>query len=488
MPKHDENLNLFATEKHGKHDEVWMLQNSSSNIVCFACAVETLDDTTALNVRKKKMVSDIVDLLTTNRAIWEIFNKQKATLCRTGNVLLRLLSSNDKHLSALVVDTLGVLIQRSREENAIISLLESLVSAVSERRKSSSNQEDLSPHICFLGKILRSSNSLVKILLNDHQWLLEMIVENVGKIPENQTTSYLYILAQIYRSEHAKNVSIRMSKIVLEQVVKAAGGSVSKELQLNALAVLISFAKNKVLCELIIEHDENELLPSLNAVANMIKKLMLSTHNDVQRGSIQWLTEILDNSADGDEKSQTFCQMLMTKGLCEFLFELLSSSERMLKASVLNCLHRFAACEMFFSAGHIIYGIEPILQLFKSAIATNDKFLMYPALQVLLAILQESKRCLNAIEKHLKSIFQLMKDVSDIQDSAIQNLAISCASEALRNANGNQVDLEIVSMLMQNFGKSLSKKAASESGKCSGEFYKLYLQSKLNQYQNSESD
>ena len=466
MLKNYANFQLFFTEKHTQHDSIWMFQNSNLSSICFACAVETLDDTTSLNVRKRRMVSGIMELLTTNRSIWQIFTKQKATLCHTGNVLLKLLSSKDKQLCTLVIETLGTLVQRSTEDSTI-SLLQSLATVLRDKG-TKTNVEYMAPYFCFLGKILRRSGSAVKTLLTDHHWLFEMIIENVGEIPESQATSYWYILAQIYKNEHSRHVNMRNSKLVIEKVVSVLGNSASKDLQLNILSVLMSFAKNNLLCELIID-DESEFSLSQNSVANMMKKLMLSTNSDIQRISVQCLTEVLKSSSAHDyEKTINFSQILMAKGLCEFLFELLGSSERFLISTVLNCLQRFADMDMFFSAGHVIYGIEPIVESLKRATTAKDRFLLHPALHLMLKILQNIKNT-SSIEKHADCLLEMMMQLSEMQDTDILNLGISCATEVIRSDTSREIHLTNIIMVMEQFGKRLSKKSASALGKNSGE-------------------
>lgn len=477
MSNFDASCPLLLTEKHYNHDEIWILQNSSSKTVCFACAVETLDDNASLNVRKRKMIADILDLLTTNRSIWEIFTRQKSTLCRTGNVLLRLLSSKDKQLSVLVVETLGALVQRSGEGNAI-SLFDSLLSEITKKRDGKT-QESLAPYICLLGKFLRSSNSLVKTILQSYQCILEMIVENISNLPEKQAVSYWYVLAQIYRSNQSKNASIRLSKTVMEKVVQAVGESTSKDLQLNILAVFMSFANNPVLRELIVEQDGRDSSHSKSALANMMKKLMLSTNKDVQIGAIQCLAAILNvpSSAKAREVNTNYSETLIAKGLCEFLFELLSTSDRVLTASVINCLYQFVACKSFFTACHIVYGIEPILESLSAAAKANDKFLLRPALQLLVRIFCNSKGYFDAIARHVKRVMSILNEVSETQDASILNLAISAALEALKKVSRDQVDFEVLESLMVRYGKYLSKMAAVESKRASGKhvYFKYYF-------------
>ena len=467
MSKVHESFQLFFTEKHVSHDKAWMLQNSSANRVCFACAVETLEDSTSLNVRKRKMLSEIMNLLMTNRNIWEIFTSQKATLSHTGNILLKLLSSKDKQLSSLVVETLGILVQRSREEN-VASLLESLVVALREK-ESMNNLESLSPYFCFLGKLLRRTDSMVKTVLTNHNWLFELVIEGTEEVSENQALSYWYILAQIYLSEHSRHINIRVSKLVLEKIIRVLGTCVSKDLQLNVLSVLMSFARNSLLCELVIE-DENDASMSKHSFANMMKKLLLSTNADIQRISVQCLSAIFKVSSGHEtEKIIHFSQMLMSKGLCEFLFEMLGSPSRLLTASILSCLQHFAAFVMFFSAGHVIYGIEPILDSLKNAIKTNDRLLINGALQLLFKILQNSKSC-SAVGKHTNYILEMMIQLSEAEDTKILNLALSCAKAAVGNDVGNQLNLSIIKNAMEKFGKKLLKKSSTAKGANCGEY------------------
>ncbi len=98
------------TEKHAGHDKIWIVQNSSSDMLCFACLMEMLEDPKELNFMKRKVASEVLDVFTTNRLIWNIFSRNSPVLVHTGNVLLRLLFTSDEDLLCLLVETLGVLL------------------------------------------------------------------------------------------------------------------------------------------------------------------------------------------------------------------------------------------------------------------------------------------------------------------------------------------------------------------------------------------
>lgn len=458
---------LFFTEKHSNHDEIWMLKNSVLNAVCFACSVETLDDGTALNVRKRKAVANILDLLTTNRSIWDIFAKQKATLCRTGNVLLKLLSCKDEQLTTLVVEGLGILVQRSKEEYGA-NLMDSLVAVINKIRNGGT-QESLEPYFSFLGKAFRNSDSMIQRFLSRYSWVMEMIVENSCKLPERHVISCWYIMALIYKSDQSKKVSIKLSKVVLEKIVHTILHSVSKELQLNVLAVFKSFVTSEILCKLIVELDEKGPSTSHNCIANMMKKLMLSTNKDVQIVALQCLSEILKfSSVHAYDVDASLQQRLLSHGLCEFLFELLNFSEHLLTASTLNCLLHFAACKTFFTAGHVIYGIEPILKSITDAVEAADMLLLEATLQLLLRILQNSRDCSALIEKHLTRILKIMNELSETRNTNILHFVVACTSEAMRAAPRNDIEFTMVKRLILNSGTFLSTVACSESRKSSG--------------------
>eukprot|EP00112_Aurelia_sp_Birch-Aquarium-sp1_P008780 Seg1977.4 transcript_id=Seg1977.4/GoldUCD/mRNA.D3Y31 product="Meiosis inhibitor protein 1" protein_id=Seg1977.4/GoldUCD/D3Y31 len=461
-------LPSLFTEKHSTHDEVWLLQNSSSDIVCFACAVETLEDETSLNIRKRKIVSEMLDLLTTAKSIWTLFSRNNVILRHTGKVLLKLLSTNDKELSALLVDTLGVIVQKSRDENAF-SLLESLVNALKEMKDNKVKIPN--SYVCLLGKVFRNSSRTVQAFVNDYQWVLEMITENIDKVPEADSISYWYVFTQVYRNEDGRNINIGITKALLGKFVDVIAKASSKELQLNVLAVLKHFAGSDNLRHLIFEFEDQEILESRKSIAETMKKMLLSTHPDVQIGAVQCLTVLLDVRKDGKtEQLIHFAGILIDKGLCEFLFELLNSSNTALVSSVLNCLLRFASFEKFFKAGHLIYGFEPIVKTLGRTAERKDKISLNLGLMLLLKILEESDKNLCSVEKQRNSIIISVMNLSEVQETNILNHVVACAAEFLKKlSNVDMKVVEFIHKLLEYFGKTIFSKAKSMSTKTTGE-------------------
>ena len=461
-------ISSLFTEKHSTHDEVWLLQNSSSDIVCFACAVETLEDETSLNIRKRKMVSEILDLLTTNKSIWALFSRNNVILRHTGKILLKLLSTNDKELSALLVDTIGIIVQKSRDENAL-SLLESLVNALRELKES--RMKIPNSYVCLLGKVFRNSSKTVQVFVNDYQWVLEMITETIDKVPETDAISYWYVFTQVYRNEDARNINIEITKTLLAQFVDVIAKATSKELQLNILAVLKHFAENDFFRNLIFEFEDQEILESRKSIAETMKKMLLSTHQDVQIGAVQCLSVLLDVRNNGKSVQLIdFAGILIDKGLCEFLFELLNSSNTALVSSVLNCLLRFSGFKKFFKAGHLIYGFEPIVQTLGRTVERKDKLSLNLGLMLLLKILEESDKNLCSVEKQRNSIIALVMNLSEVQETCILYHVVACAAKFLKVlSTADMKVVEFMQKLLKNFGKTILSKAKSMSTKSIGE-------------------
>ena len=460
-------ISSLYTEKHSTHDEVWLLQNSSSDVVCFACAVETLEDETSLNIRKRKMVSEMLDLLTTNKAIWTLFSRNNVILRHTGKVLLKLLSTNDRELSAILVDTLGVIVQKSRDENAL-SLLESLVNTLREMKDS--KMKIPNSYVCLLGKVFRSSSKMLQVFVDDYQWVLEMITENIDKVPETDAISYWYVFAQVYRNEDARNINIETTKTLLAKFVDVVAKATSKELQLNILAVLKHFAGNELLRNLIFEFENQEILESRKSIAETMKKMLLSTHQDVQIGAVQCLTVLLDVRKDRKSVQLIdFVGILIDKGLCEFLFELSNSSNAALVSSVLNCLLRFSSFEKFFKAGHLIYGFEPIVQALGRTVERKDKVSLNLGLMLLLKILEEIEKNLCSVEKQRSSVIALVMNLSEVQETSVLNHVAACAAEFLKKlSNVDMRVMEFMHKLLENFGRTILSKAKSMSTKTTG--------------------
>ena len=456
----------ILTKKHPSHDDMWLLQNSNLSVICFACAVETLEDETTLNIRKRKMVSEILDLLTTNRLIWEIFLKHKTTLHHTGKVLLQLLSTKDKQLSSLLVETIGAFAQRVRDENAV-SFLDLLVNAIRNAKDNTTGK--IYPYVCLLGKILRSSNTIVKSLLMNSQWVLGIIADGIDLVEEKEAVSYWYVFTQVYRIGSDTDIGKETSKLLLEKIVNAVGNAVSKELQLNILAVLKNFATRSDLRDLIFEQEEQDAVLSRKSLADALKKLILSPIKSVQLCAAQCLGEMLNDSPQiKNDKIANFASLMIDKGLCEFLFELLESSEPLLVASVFDCLLKFSNCPKFFAGGHIIYGFESIVQALLRMLEKSDRSLMKPGLGLLHRILEEDTNRLGTVVKDLNVILKILVNISETHETSILDMGIICSETLIRRVPKDLIDTSIVKLLLENFCKAVLQKATKESSKTTG--------------------
>ena len=460
----------FFTGKHSAHDGVWLLQNSSSSAVCFACIVETLEDESQLNYRKRKMVLEILDLLTTNKLIWNLFAGNLRILKHTGKVLLKLLSTKDTDLAYLLSETLCIIVKKSQDDNGV-SILDAFMQLAKD---DVSNQSTISTlHICLLGKILSNSRAAFGKFLKTDQWLLERIAEGAGRQEEKDAASYWHIFSLVYRDGDSNKINTQISKLVLKSMADAITQSTTRELQLSILAVLKHFSTGPLLKELIVQHENQENNCKGKQFTEGMKKLLLSPYRDVQIGAAQCITMLIsmqENAKMPTEKMPHLADKYVDKGLCEFLFELLGSSDASVAGAVLVCLTEFTNCKKFFTAGHLIYGLQPIVSfLSKTAAEQRDKTLLQKILSLILRILQKADQTLLRQGKVLHEIIKALTKLPSFQEISMHILIASCAVQLLGLLTMlDEISFHFLFKVLEDLGKILLTEAKCSTGKTSG--------------------
>ena len=462
------------SEGHQSHDSQWLLHtsNGGADVICFACAVETLEDHSTLNVKKRKTLTELIDVMSTNKLVWTLLARSGHILAHTGKVLLKLLDTTDENLSRLLVEGLGILVQKSKAEDMVIAILDSLV----DYFKVTSRKQDVSTaHVCLLGKLLRISPNCLQIFLQRYQKILELVSRNAAKVDENIAISYWYILVEVYKiDELSEYVPVKISKIVVENLIESLIEGSLKELQINLLAVLKQFTSNSLLKELLCEYEISDTTCPGKSLTDVVKKLLLSSSEEIQIGTVQCLINLTENHDIAKKNETSVTEVvgnLIDKGICEFIFELLGSSNDTLLTSVLLCLVKITEYPKFYASGHLVYGFDPVVSVLSTSVTSSKKIIVYYGLTLVNSIISGSKGNIFEQKNKTEELLQILYKATHILDIKIQLKLASC-TDALLGKTGvaDQLGMmtHFLSGFLNEFGQILLKDAKVEGGKKQG--------------------
>eukprot|EP00794_Sanderia_malayensis_P015952 gene15952-17557_t len=459
-------LSHFFTHKHTTHDVIWMVQDSNTDTLCFACLMEVIGDQNELNFKKRKITSIVLDILLSNKFIGNLLASNSAIFIHTGDILLRHLLTKDSNFQFLLIETLSVLIKKSTVENTK-ELLNLLLCIVKENQRE--NYEVLPAFVTILGKILRNSNQAVEIIIGEHFWLMEKVANYImSSDNETEIASYWYVFCQIYQKAGATRVDIRISNIVIKCISATITKSSHKNVLLNTLGVLTYLLKNASLKQLMYDHENEKMDCNAVCFTEGLKKLLLFTCTNVQLAAIHCIVELITDVSNEPRNQSTICLVdrFIDKGVCELLFELLDSSDCYVLESVLLCLLRFTRFQKFFSTGHVIFGLQPVISALTRIVELKNEKLLQDVLVLVLVILQKADAGIFSRENHLNDVVKVLADVNEKQQARTIIFSILCAKEIfMRLIDPNENSL---CKILEKTGSSLLKEAQNGNKNNSG--------------------
>ena len=400
-----ENSLSFFTTNHSKHDSQWRMTGANISVVCVACLVELLESPDVLHLRKRKVLREIVFLLSNSQSLLELLSQNARITSHLCSIIMNLLSSENELLMNTAIEALDIITLKLRSESLVAEIVEKLETQILRLN----NLKKSYPFVLALGRLLKVIPALSFVIAKDLSNLVEYFLSNILFPEDNIQAAFLFVLVQICSNEDALSaMSSHTKEKICSQTCAVIACTISVEVHMNALGVLKLFSAHPdVLNTTLIPSNKSSC-----AMLECLKKLMLSPNEAVQIGAIQCVTQILKNDPADNAVTKAF----LTSGICEMLLEDLESSNDIVLGSVFCSLDYMARSQIFYSEGYSVYGIESVIVGVSKAIKLKSPEIIRQGIRVLSVVLSMQpssvqlfpseelcKLCANVLHECLKS-------------------------------------------------------------------------------------
>lgn len=400
-----ENVLSFFTANHSQHDPQWRMTGANISVVCVACLVELLESNDVFHLRKRKVLREVVFLMSSSRHLLELLAQNARVTSHLCSIITDLLSCENELLMSTAIESLDVITVQLRSEKLVAEIVDKLTTQILLLN----NLKKSCPFVLALGRLLKSIPALSFVIVKDSPNLVEYFLSNILFPEDNIKAAFLFALVQICSNEDALNVlSFQMKEKICIQTCAVVASCIATDVQMNALGVIKRFSADPDVILSILKPSSTGTCPLLES----LKRLILSPNEGVQIGAIQCVTQILKN----DNAENAFTKAFLTSGIGEMLLEDLESSNDIVLGSVFCSLNYMVRTQIFYSEGYSVYGIESVIVGISKAIKLKNPDIIRQSLQVLSLILMMQpssvqlftseklcKLCANVLYESLKS-------------------------------------------------------------------------------------
>ena len=400
-----ENSLSFFTRNHSKHDSQWRMTGTNISLVCVACLVELLESPDVLHLRKRKVLREVVFLLSNSQILLELLSQNARITSHLCCIIMDLLSAENELLMNTAVEALDIITVKLRSENLVVEIVEKLQTQILQLN----NLKKSYPFGLALGRLLKSIPALSVVIAKDSGRFLEYLLSNIMHPEDNIKAAFLFVLLQICSNEDALNaLNFQMKEKVCKQTCAVATSGISSDVHTNALGVLKLLSVQPDVLNTVLKPSKKGSCAMLES----LKKFMLSQNEAIQIGAIQCVTQILRI----DPSDNAFTKAILTSGIAELLLEDLESSNGIVLGSVFCSLDHIVRTQIFYSEGYSVYGIESVTVGVSKAIKLKNPEIIRQGIRVLSLILKMQpasvqlfpseelcKQCANVLLESLKS-------------------------------------------------------------------------------------
>lgn len=419
-------LSLF-TSNHDSHDSTWMVKGSGFKILCIACLIEALEDKEVLAIRKRKILSEILVLLSRDDKMAAVLSTNLRVCSHLCGILVSLLEMDNEAICEMAIEGLVQLACKLRREiivREIVDNAEKKVSGINNLRKSCA-------YITLLGRLVNMIAPLGEEMAIRKSKLLEYCISNLQFPEEKSRISLMYLVLGICQNNTAKSkLSTENRNTIFKSVCESLAEAKSRAIIMNSLALLQTFTNPEDVEALGISDGDKEGQDGRGLLGKALKKVILDTDESIQIGGIQCTTKFLSF----DSKECTLSRGLLQCGLAEFLFEGLETNNDVVLASLFCCLSGFCNSTEFFKGSYSVYGIDSVVAGMYKALKLQNPETIQQGLHVLSTIIAKQpmgvplfsngatfEKCLNAIQECFNSMeYKVLQEAINVVGSLLR--------------------------------------------------------------------
>ena len=422
---------LYINSNHKTHDNFWIQPGFTSAYFCFACGVELLEDKTVLHIRKKKILTEMLEIFINNDMIWKILCGKRNVIHHILDVFVSLLSqSNDDELTTILNECFLLITGRTNPELTAEMIIENIVSI--------SNYSANGQLMKIIGNIIHLVPSISATLLQQHQgFCFDQILNSAKQCSIEHMKSYLTIILEVLKSDYNEKIQKSNLRSIISLCVECSKMAMDFESEKLILEIIAGLAgkssHHKVLCE----HESSKFTSSSQSIIETLKKLLLSKNEDLQILTISCISVMSDPKFNSHrDEFTTLIKIILEKGFNELLLELLTLSNDKVMPRIFFCLSKLVESKIYTTGGHMIFGFSTIIKAVKKACCFPNNEALIHGMVVLKTILQKKSNLIyhdNFLEMLDMFLFGLQKNENKVIFLIISSLL--ALLRQIKNAN-----------------------------------------------------
>ena len=457
----------YVTASHSSHDKCWLLQGVSNPLFCFACAVEGLESKDVLNVRKRGILIELLEVVPNTRPIWKVLTTRPGVHRHIMSICFKLLLHNiDMEFQQLVIESILLFAKKINQDSSFNFILDMLVSTP--------NFLCQSALVSLLSKFVESLPSAVESLFMKNNRIIEIVIKATSSCKVDLKAPLWHLLSNILKQSHEgftlPSVAV---KTLLQSSTDAFNDSTSSEaLMLSLFAVFRSFIAVPQLQKMLLVHETSEFTPQSRSVVDIIKKMLLSKSAKLQTASIEMIICITEECAPTDSSMVTLSSILIEAGVSEYLFELFTCNKEETLELLFSCVKGLMKFPCFFKQGHLTYGVSPIIQSLKVLAEATSIATLKSGLELLTCLFHNlalQDLCFMGSSSAIVDVIDVLNKSLSVSNDQVKLAVAACFEKYLVHLKGCRKS-ELISTLFCMVENIFDFTSKAEKGSLSKQF------------------
>ena len=406
---------LYASTKHNTHDDFWLIPCDAS-FFCFACAIENLEDPKLLIIRKKRIASHFLTAIIQNKNIWKVLSNNHEVVLHVIGLLVQMLAViNDDEFCKLLSECCLVFVRKSNPDYAN-NIVSNLLVSKSMLSDNGSHCEHLIGLFC---QIIELFPTVIYVLFNEQALHVKSIIKFAISYKQDSIWHLISLILKHSTEDQLKELPQTLVKDLLITLIDCMNN-------LNSVVLVecVRFlSESKYLSISLKTHECSKYTSARQSVIEAIKKMLLSPDDNIQINAIQCLTSVCRYDTNSSIRN-----IMLEKGLTEFLLELLSSTKQQVVSETLCALQQLIEVEKFSTMGHLLYCFAPVVSAIKRLEDHPLHEIFYNGVMLFHSMLNKitSSELLSITENQISDVFDLFKISLMKSNENIRFLAVSC--------------------------------------------------------------
>ena len=333
---------LYSGSNHKTHDNFWIQPGFTSAYFCFACGVELIEDKTVLHIKKKKILTEMLEIFINNDMIWKLLCGKRNVIHHILDVFVSLLSqSNDDELTTILNECFLLITQRTSPEHTAEMIIGNIVSI-----SNFSTNEQL---MKIIGNILHLVPSVSATLLQQHQrCFFDEILNSAKQCSIENLKSYLTIILEVLKSDYNEKIQKSNLRSIISLCVEFSKMAIDFESEKLIIEIIASLADKSSHHKILCEYESSKFTSSTQSIIETLKKLLLSKNEDLQILTINCISVMSDPKFNNHlDEFTTLIKIILEKGFSELLLELLSLSNDKVMPRIFSCLSNLVESKIY---------------------------------------------------------------------------------------------------------------------------------------------